>query len=109
MTTGSPLRLILQFTLPVLLGNIFQQFYNMVDTIIVGQFLGPNALAAVGSVSSLMFLVVGFAMGLAQGFGVAISHAFGAKNMPLLRHYVALSIMLTLLVSAILTVPTVIL
>ena len=80
MTSGNPLKIILLFSLPVLLGNIFQQFYNMVDTIIVGQYLGEDALAAVGSTGCLMFLVLGFANGIAQGFGVMISHAFGAKD-----------------------------
>ena len=64
MTLGSPLRMILLFSVPVLLGNIFQQFYNMVDTIIVGQYLGEDALAAVGSTGCLMFLVLGFANGI---------------------------------------------
>ncbi len=107
MTSGSPLKMILFFSIPVLLGNLFQQFYNMVDTIIVGRYLGEEALAAVGSTGSLMFLVLGFANGIAQGFGVMISHAFGAKDFPLLKHYVALSLMLTVVVSVILTVPTV--
>lgn len=107
MTMGNPLKIILLFSLPVLLGNIFQQFYNMVDTVIVGQYLGEDALAAVGSTGCLMFLVLGFANGIAQGFGVMVSHAFGAKDMKLLRHYVALSLVLTLLVSIILTIPTV--
>ena len=80
MTTGSPLRIILLFSIPVLLGNLFQQFYNMVDTIIVGRYLGEEALAAVGSTGCLMFLVLGFANGIAQGFGVMVSHAFGAKD-----------------------------
>lgn len=106
MTTGSPLKLILLFTIPVLLGNLFQQFYNMVDAVIVGQFLGADALAAVGSVSCLMFLVVGFANGIAQGFGVAVSHNFGAKDIKGLKHCVALSLMLTVIVSLILTIPT---
>lgn len=106
MTTGNPLKLILFFSIPVLLGNLFQQFYNMVDAIIVGQFLGADALAAVGSVGCLMFLVTGFANGIAQGFGIAISHAFGAKDTKLLKHYVALSLMLTIIVSLLLTIPT---
>ena len=79
MTTGNPWKIILFFSIPVLLGNLFQQFYNMADAVIVGQFLGEDALAAVGSTGSIMFLVLGFAMGIAQGFGVLISHAFGAK------------------------------
>ena len=107
MTTGSPLRMILLFSVPVLLGNIFQQFYNMVDTIIVGQYLGEDALAAVGSTGCLMFLVLGFANGIAQGFGVMVSHAFGAKDFKLLKHYVALSLILTAIVSLLLTIPTV--
>ena len=96
MTIGNPLKIILLFSLPVLAGNIFQQFYNMVDTVIVGQYLGEDALAAVRSTGCLMFLVLGFANGIAQGFGVLVAHAFGAKDMKLLRHYVALSLALTL-------------
>ena len=79
----------------------------MVDTVIVGQYLGEDALAAVGSTGCLMFLVLGFANGIAQGFGVMVSHAFGAKDMKLLRHCVALSLLLTVVISMILTVPTV--
>ena len=107
MTTGSSLKIILLFSIPVLLGNLFQQFYNMVDTIIVGRYLGEDALAAVGSTGCIMFLVLGFATGIAQGFGVMISHAFGAKDFRLLKHYVELSLILTVIVSAILTIPTV--
>lgn len=107
MTTGNPLKIILLFSIPVLLGNLFQQFYNMVDTIIVGRYLGEEALAAVGSTGCLMFLVLGFANGIAQGFGVMVSHAFGAKDYALLKHYVALSLILTVIVSVILTIPTV--
>ena len=107
MTMGSPLRMILLFSVPVLLGNIFQQFYNMVDTIIVGQYLGEDALAAVGSTGCLMFLVLGFANGIAQGFGVMVSHAFGAKDFKLLKHYVALSLILTAIVYLLLTFTSV--
>lgn len=107
MTSGNPLKIILLFSIPVLLGNLFQQFYNMVDTIIVGRYLGEEALAAVGSTGCLMFLVLGFANGIAQGFGVMVSHAFGAQDMKLLKHYVALSLMLTVVISILLTIPTV--
>ena len=107
MTIGNPMKIILLFSIPVLLGNLFQQFYNMVDTVIVGQYLGEDALAAVGSTGCLMFLVLGFANGIAQGFGVMVSHAFGAKDWKLLRHYVALSLLLTVTISVILTIPTV--
>ena len=106
MTKGHPLSLILLFSLPVLLGNLFQQFYNMADTVIVGHFLGEDALAAVGSTSSIVFLVLGFAIGISQGFGIMISHAFGAKDMPLLRHYAALSILLGAVISVVMTVLT---
>lgn len=107
MTTGNPLSLILWFSLPVLIGNIFQQFYNMVDAIIVGRLLGEDALAAVGATGSIMFLVLYFAIGIAQGFGILISQAYGAKNLSLLKHYVALSLMLTLLISVAVTAMTV--
>ena len=108
MMIGNPMKIILLFSIPVLLGNLFQQFYNMVDTMIVGQYLGVDALAAVGSTGCIMFLVLGFANGIAQGFGVMVSHAFGAKDFKRLQHYVALSLMLTAIVSAVLSVITVI-
>ena len=108
MMIGNPMKIILLFSIPVLLGNLFQQFYNMVDTVIVGQYLGEDALAAVGSTGCIMFLVLGFANGIAQGFGVMVSHAFGAKDFKRLQHYVALSLMLTAIVSAVLSVITVI-
>ena len=82
MTTGNPLKIIILFSIPVLFGNLFQQFYNISDTIIVGQFLGENALAAVGSTGSIMFLVLGFAIGIAQGFGGA---ALMSVNTALIR------------------------
>lgn len=107
MTSGNPLKIILLFSIPVLLGNLFQQFYNMVDAIIVGQYLGEDALAAVGSTGCLMFLVLGFANGIAQGFGVMVSHAYGAQDNDRLKHYVALALMLTVVISVVLTIPTV--
>ena len=107
MTTGNPLRIILMFSIPILIGNVFQQLYSMVDTVIVGQCLGEDALAAVGLTGSLVFLVLGFANGIGQGFGVMVSQAFGAKDYKRVKHYVALSLMLTVIVSVILTVPAV--
>lgn len=106
LTVGSPLKIFIWFTVPILIGNLFQQFYNVVDTVIVGRILGENALAAVGSTWCLTFLVIGFANGIAQGFGVMIAQAFGAGNHKLLRHYVALIIILTIAVSVILSIPT---
>ena len=77
MTTGSPMSIILRFMIPLFIGNLFQQIYNTVDTIIVGRYLGENALAAVGSTGTLMFLIIGFANGLCTGFTVLTSQKFG--------------------------------
>ena len=107
MTNGSPIKLILLFTVPVLLGNIFHQLYHMADTAIVGRYLGADALAAVGAVASLSYLIFGLVNGIAQGFGVAVSHAFGAKDEKLLKHYVAVSLMMTAIVSLVVTLPVV--
>ena len=74
LTTGSPMRLILGFGLPTLLGMLFQQFYNLMDTMIVGKLLGAGALAAVGSTSSISFLVIGFCMGVCNGFAIPVAH-----------------------------------
>ena len=72
MTEGSPLKLILMFAMPVLLGNVFQQFYNMADTMMVGRILGVDALAAMGATASVSGLVLGLNIGLAQGFAIPI-------------------------------------
>ena len=68
MTVGSPFKIILNFTIPIFIGNVFQQFYNMADTILVGKFVGTGALAAVGSVGTIVFLIIGFLQGLTAGF-----------------------------------------
>ena len=78
MTAGSPAKTILMFTVPIFVGNVFQQFYSMVDTIIVGKFVGTTALAAVGSVGTIMFLIIGFMLGLTAGFTVLTAQRFGA-------------------------------
>lgn len=106
MTTGSPLRLILVFMIPLLLGNLFQQFYNIVDAMIVGRLLGPDALAAVGSSSSVQFLVLGFCMGSCAGFGIPVSQRFGAEDMQGLRRYVYHSLVVTAIIAAVLTTLT---
>ena len=85
MTEGRPLKLILGFAVPLLFGNLFQQFYNLVDTIIVGKFLGVKSLAAVGSTGSINFLIIGFCMGICNGFAIPIAQSFGAKNEKTLR------------------------
>ena len=82
MTQGSPLKLILAFAVPLMLGSLFQQFYNLADTIIVGRFVGVEALAAVGSVGGLNYLVLGFVNGIACGFSIPISWTFGAHEPP---------------------------
>lgn len=80
MTEGEPAKLIFFFTLPLIAGNIFQQLYGLVDTLIVGRFLGVNALAAVGCTGSLMFLVLGFVMGMTSGLSICTGQRFGAKD-----------------------------
>lgn len=104
MTQGKPLSIILKFTLPLLVGNIFQQFYNMADTIIVGRFVGANALAAVGSTGTVMFLIIGFAQGITAGFTILTSQRYGAKNEKAVRASVANGILLSVLVTILITV-----
>ncbi len=80
MTTGSPMKRILAFCLPLLVGNLFQQFYNLADSILVGRILGVNAFAAVGSTAALNFLVLGFALGICSGFTIPVAQSFGAGD-----------------------------
>ena len=89
LTKGRPLTLILQFGIPILLGMLFQQMYNVVDTAIVGKFLGGNALAAVGATGSINFLVVGGSIGICSGMAIPIAQRFGAGDYDSLRNYVA--------------------
>lgn len=103
MTRGNPVKLILLFSIPLLIGNIFQQFYSMVDTIIVGRFVGVDALAAVGSTGSMVFLVNGFATGLTSGFAVLVSQKFGAKDEKGLRKSVSSAVTLTVISIVIVT------
>lgn len=103
MTTGNPVKLILFFSIPLLIGNIFQQFYSMVDTIIVGRFLGVNALAAVGSTGAMVFLINGFVIGLTSGFAVLVSQKFGAKDMESMRKVTGNSIILSLISTVLVT------
>ena len=88
MTKGNPLKLMLQFALPLLIGNLLQQTYNIIDAAIVGQILGAKALASVGASSSVQFLVLGFCMGCCTGFGVPVAKYFGADKMDTMRNYV---------------------
>ncbi|MDO4292202.1 MAG: MATE family efflux transporter [Eubacteriales bacterium] len=109
MTQGRPGRLILDFAVPLLFGNLFQQFYSLVDTAIVGKFLGVSQLAAVGATGSVNFLIIGFCMGICNGFAIPISQRFGAKDESGLRRYVANSAWLSAGFAAVLTVFTVVL
>ena len=104
MTQGRALPLILKFMVPLLLGNLFQQTYNIVDAAIVGRILGSNALAAVGASSSVQFLVLGFCMGTCCGFAIPIAQRFGAKDYEGMKSYVFHSCILTAALAVILTV-----
>ncbi|MEG0051505.1 MAG: MATE family efflux transporter [Terrisporobacter sp.] len=104
MTKGSPLKLFIFFSIPLLIGNIFQQLYSMVDTIIVGRFVGVNALAALGATGSMFFLVNGMILGLTSGFAVLVSQKFGAKDEVGIKKAVASNIILTLVLTVITTI-----
>lgn len=106
---GSPMKNIIRFCLPLMVGNLFQQFYNMADIIIVGRFVGKTALSAVGSVGSLNFLVIGSVIGLCTGFSVPIAQRFGAQDEKGLKKYVANIIYLSLALGVLLTVGAVLL
>lgn len=103
MTKGEPFQLILWFSIPLLLGNIFQQFYSMVDTIIVGKILGTQALAAVGTTGPLNFLVLGFASGITSGFAVLVAQRFGAGDERGMKKAVAAAVELALGFTIVLT------
>ncbi len=81
LTSGTPAKLILKFALPLLVGNLFQQIYNMADTLIVGRTIGVHALASVGSTGSLMFLMIGFLQGMSSGLAIVTAQCFGARRM----------------------------
>ena len=93
MTQGNSMKLIFQFFLPILIGNLFQQLYSFVDSMVVGKGIGDVALAAVGNTSSVHFLILGFAMGLTGGLGICISHSFGANDIEKLRKEIAMSVL----------------
>ncbi|MDD7334609.1 MAG: MATE family efflux transporter [Lachnospiraceae bacterium] len=108
MTTGSSMKLILGFAVPLLMGMLFQQVYSLVDTIIVGRFLGVNALAAVGATGSINFLIIGFCLGLCNGFALPVAQRFGAKDYDGLRKYVGNSAVLSVIVGGTITIFTVV-
>lgn len=100
MTSGSPARLIMLFAIPLMLGNIFQQLYTMVDTIVVGQIVGVQALAALGAVEWVMWLVLGVASGMTQGFSILIAQYYGAREIKDLKKALAHSYILTAILAA---------
>ncbi|MCI2056823.1 MAG: MATE family efflux transporter [Oscillibacter sp.] len=109
MTVGSPFRHILRFAAPMLLGMLFQQFYNMMDSVIVGRLLGSDALAAVGSTGSISFLVIGFCMGICSGFAIPVAQSFGAGDYSRMRRFVGNSIWLGAVSAIVLTGVTMLL
>ena len=106
LTEGKPLKLVLQFSAPILLSMLFQQFYNLVDTMIVGRILGENALAAVSSTSSINFMIIGFCMGVCSGFAIPMAQAFGAQEPHELRRYIGSCVWLCVIFSAVLAIST---
>lgn len=108
MTRGSTMKLILGFAVPLLMGMLFQQVYSLVDTIIVGRFLGVSALAAVGATGSINFLIIGFCQGICNGFALPVAQRFGAKDYDGLRKYVGNSAVLAIIFGGAITLITVI-
>lgn len=104
MVSGKPLSLMLQFATPLLLGNLLQQTYNIIDAAIVGQILGDKALAGVGASSSIQFLVLGFCMGCCAGFGVPVAKYFGANDMHKMRKYIFNGAVLTGIIAIVVTI-----
>ncbi len=104
LTTGRPWRVILAFSIPLLIGNVVQQLYHFADAIVVGRHLGVNSLAAVGATGPLLFLLLGFAWGLTSGFAIPIAQAFGARDDAAVRRSVATGVILSGVTSVLLTV-----
>lgn len=98
------MKLILGFGIPLLFGMLFQQFYNMMDTIIVGKFLGVSALASVGATGSINFMIIGFCMGVCNGFAIPVAQRFGAKDEHGMRKFVANSVWLSIIFAVVMAV-----
>ena len=103
MTVGSPLRAIIKFAIPLILGYILQQMYLIIDAAIVGRWIGVGALAAVGASSSIMFLIMGFCNGSCAGFAIPIAQAFGARDYAKMRAYVSNSIRIAVVFAVVIT------
>lgn len=108
LTEGKPLRNIILFTIPIFIGNVFQQLYSMVDAIIVGQTINNDALAGVGATGAISFLIIGFVQGLTAGFAVKTSQLFGAKDEEGVRRSIASSILLGAVLTVVLTAVSVV-
>ncbi len=109
LTEGNPMKLIIGFGLPMLFGMLFQQLYNLVDTMIVGRLLGAEALAAVGSTGAVNFLIIGFCIGLTSGFAIPVAQQFGAGREREMKCFVANSVWLSAVLAVVLTIFTVML
>ena len=103
MTVGKPMTLILNFSIPLLFGLLFQQFYSLVDTVIVGKCIDVNALAAVGSTGSVNFLIIGFCMGVCSGFAIPVAQRFGAGDYAGLRKMIYNSAWLSVIFAVVMT------
>ena len=103
MTVGSPTRDIIKFAVPLIGGYILQQMYLIIDAAIVGQFIGVNALAAVGASSSIMFLIMGFCNGSCAGFAIPVAQEFGAKEYSKMRAYVANALRIVAVIAVVIT------
>ena len=103
LTKGKPMQLILGFGLPLLFGLVFQQLYNMMDAIIVGKILGVNSLAAVGSTGSINFMILGFCIGICNGFAIPVAQSFGAKDFDNLKKYITNSVWMSILFAIVIT------
>ncbi len=107
MTTGNPIKLILSFAIPLIIGNIFQQIYSITDTMIIGHRLGDMSIAAIGATTSIYGLLINFAAGLNNGYGIVVSQSFGAKNQYKLKRAIATMFILNFVVTTILTILSV--
>ena len=103
MTKGNPAKLILAFAIPMLIGTLFQQFYSMVDTVMVGKFLSVNSLAAVGSTGAIFFMVNGFVIGSSSGFAIPVAQRFGAKDYTDMRRFMINAVYICLTFAIVLT------
>lgn len=106
MTKGPPMKLILLFCIPLLFGNLFQQLYNMVDTIVVGKYINVEALAAVGATGALQFVFIGFIIGLCLGLSIPIAQDFGAKNISSMKKSFTSSIYVSIFFCVFMTILT---